>query len=58
MTRHGGWPLANSQLGTEAPSLNLKELNSANNHESSEVTPSPVKPSDETLAAANTLTAA
>lgn len=42
MTRHGGRSLANSQLGTEAPSVNLKELNLASNHVSSEGNPSSV----------------
>ena len=42
MIRHRGWSLANSQLGTETPSVNLRELNSANNHVSSEGNPSSV----------------
>lgn len=58
MTRNRGWLAANSQQGTNAPSPNFKELGSANNYMTLEVNPSSAEPWDETLALADTLTAA
>ena len=57
MVRISGLPLSNSQHSTETLSpATCKELIPANNHMSMDGNTSPVKPSDESPALANTLT--